>query len=177
MSDISFIAGSSPVASGVMVSADQVTIIGNGTVHDPLRVNPDVGGSSLSLAFEALIGIGGLVPGLPVVVGPSGAGGRPSIVGIGGPTAPRISGILVSIVGGVGVVQFGGVVDLPTADWDAVTGSTGGLEVGETYFVSMQGEPGLAPDAPSGSGFIIQIGQALSSTRLGLGLPFPFTQL
>jgi hypothetical protein len=192
MSDVSIIAGGPPSASAAVVSADQETILGNGTSFDPLRVNPDFvggggggggGGGVGLLTFPAANGVGvSLIPGLAVVTGAPMIGGLPSIFALGGRRAPRISGLVTSVTGGVGVVQFAGVVELTTVQWDAVvTGQVGGLQVGLIYYVDMIGAHGdfgrLVSTQPVGLGdFVIQVGLSIGPTRLLLGAPFPFTQ-
>ena len=65
----------------------------------------------------------------------------------------------------VGSVQTGGTFTATTAQWDAVTGESGGLTPGTKYFLSEATAGQLSTAAPS-TGFIKQIGTALSATDL-----------
>jgi hypothetical protein len=69
----------------------------------------------------------------------------------------------------VGNVQSDGVVTATTAEWDAVTGQTGGLTPGALYYLSADTEGELTTTPPSGAGeYIHVIGHALSTTELDL---------
>jgi len=64
-------------------------------------------------------------------------------------------------------VQFAGPLDLPTAEWDAVTGGTGGLTRGAYYYLSSATAGHLTTTEPSSEGtFGIRVGYALSTTTM-----------
>jgi hypothetical protein len=54
-----------------------------------------------------------------------------------------------------------------TAQWDVVTGQTGGLTPGAMYFLSNSTDGALTTTAPS-TGYICPIGRALSTTKMAL---------
>lgn len=62
-----------------------------------------------------------------------------------------------------------GDVTLTAAQWDAVTGQTGGLTSGATYFLSNVNVGQLTTTVPS-SGYIMAVGRATSSTVLLLAI-------
>lgn len=79
------------------------------------------------------------------------------------------------VVGGGPVpVQYLGPVHLTTAEWDAVTGQTGGLTTGDRYFTSHV-DPGKLVRATSitPGDFIVFVGTATSPTDLFLAITFP----
>ena len=66
-----------------------------------------------------------------------------------------------------GTVQTGDVLTATTTQWDAVTGQTGGLTTGATYFLSAATAGNLTTTAPSTAGqFRVPIGVALSTTDM-----------
>jgi hypothetical protein len=63
-------------------------------------------------------------------------------------------------------------VGLTTAQWDEVTGASGGLTAGAVYYLSATSLGGLTATAPTGSGtFVAQVGVALNDTSLLLSTP------
>ena len=72
--------------------------------------------------------------------------------------------------------QFGGVADFAAAIWDAVTGQSGGLTVGATYWVRDATLGFLTATRPTTGGhFATQVGFAISATQLQLQLSSPIT--
>lgn len=69
------------------------------------------------------------------------------------------------------VYQWAGPLSLSTAQWDRVTGGSGGLQTGASYYVS-QAAGGLLTTDPSGTTFTAYVGRALSPTTL-LIMPAP----
>lgn len=166
------IQGGSANQALAMVSADQETVIGNGTAGRPLRL-----GAALSFGFTADYVLDDdarvPIPGLPVVVdaappsfgiasvtsGSSGAGGRADAVAI-----------LIRVVEGGVVLRGAGVVVLDADLWDAVTGSTGGLASNANYYLGIDG--GLTTSPPTDPGtFLARVGIALSSVAMLLTTP------
>lgn len=74
-----------------------------------------------------------------------------------------------------GNIAIEGIVTATTGQWDSVTGQSGGLTSGSTYFVSNVTNGALTTTAPT-SGYVIPIGVALSSTQMELRFG-PITQL
>jgi len=64
-----------------------------------------------------------------------------------------------------GFIQTDGVLTATTAEWDAVTGGTGGLTPGAIYYLS--GTAGqLTTIPPAGSGqYVMKVGMAISTTE------------
>ncbi len=65
------------------------------------------------------------------------------------------------------LVKYAGPLRLTTAQWDAITGESGGLTRQARYFLSSATKGKLTQTAPVGSGdFVTQVGVALSATDL-----------
>jgi len=80
---------------------------------------------------------------------------------------------VVGLAAGIGIegssilVKYSGPIHLTTAQWDVVTGQTGGLTRGSIYFLSSATAGRLTTTAPSSEGdFVTQCGIALSATDL-----------
>lgn len=154
-------------AGDVSVTADGVTILGKGTIGDPLRRSP--GG-----AQEFTAGVV-LVPHPPVgtpvqvarvdahlgitTVQPSSAIESNNFNNNG-----RVNGVIRAVNGdGTVQVQMSGPLTLTTSQWDAITGSSGGLVLGTTYYLAQFPVIGGMVDASS-----VVPGQL--RTRIGVGL-------
>lgn len=71
-------------------------------------------------------------------------------------------------------VQVDGIFEATTGDWDAVTGQTGGLTEGETYYVDPDTPGKLTITAPTAWGdYVAPVGNALSSTELDIEIGAP----
>lgn len=79
------------------------------------------------------------------------------------------------VVGDPVFIQFAGVLHLETAQWDAVTGETGGLATGVPYYLSPGFQEGrLTQTPPSTPGnFVASAGVALSPTDFLIQLCAP----
>lgn len=74
--------------------------------------------------------------------------------------------ILNSAAGGI---RLGGVMEATTAQWDAVTGDTGGLIGGAKYFLDEFTPGAITRTAPTARGSIVSpIGEALNATDMRL---------
>lgn len=174
MTDVYVPFGGAPNPSATLVSADQRTILGDGTREDPLRLGatPQIVRAqfapplpaSPSLGESVAITDAGILPD-PVAVRP--AGSAP-----GG--LPNVFGLVVEIqVGDVPIVtvQTAGIVQLPVQTWNQVTGGTSGLAPGAIYYLSDLQQGGLIDHLPTTPhAFIEQVGVALSPTELLLSL-------
>lgn len=70
-----------------------------------------------------------------------------------------------------GSIQTDGVATGTTAQWDAVTGQTGGLTSGSVYFLSSATAGRLTTTAPTATGEYVQrVGRAISSTSLEISI-------
>lgn len=69
--------------------------------------------------------------------------------------------------------QYGDLLTLTTAEWDAVTGGSGGLTPGSPYYVSAATAGHLTTSAPgSGGQFVVPVGIATSPTTMRVQLSF-----
>lgn len=70
--------------------------------------------------------------------------------------------------------RYVGPVELTTAEWDAIAGTSGGLTTGATYYLSSTSAGKLTSVAPSASGsFVVAVGVATSRTTLLVGQHVP----
>lgn len=72
----------------------------------------------------------------------------------------------------LGDIQTDGVLTATTAEWDTVTGESGGLTVNTTYYLSEVTDGKLTSTPPS-SGYIVPTGLAVSTTQLKINLFTP----
>jgi hypothetical protein len=156
-------------AGDVPVTSDQVTILGSGTTEDPLRETPGPEGQEFSALFSG--GNAAARVGMPVVVvgGPEtnvvpSSSLTSSIPG----THEAANGVVSSIVDSGRVrVQTTGIVTLTTAQWDLVTGGSGGLVLGDTYYVSPSASGGLTTPRPATAGLLVDVvGVGISPTSM-----------
>lgn len=68
-----------------------------------------------------------------------------------------------------GAIAFSGVVSATTGQWDAVTGQTGGLTFGATYYLDNATAGKITSTAPA-SGFVVKMGVAMGTTKLALNI-------
>lgn len=115
--------------------------------------------------------VSNVVPGMAVY--------QPAASGVGlsqGVTAGLVGrcialSIRTTPAGEEGIFQYGGLVTLSTADWDAVAGTTGGLARGSFYYVSAATPGHLTSTKPSSEGTeAVRVGVALSAKTLLLGI-------
>lgn len=70
-----------------------------------------------------------------------------------------------------GAVQTDGFFTATTAQWDAITGQTGGLTPGAAYFLSAATAGRLTTTAPTATGqFVCYVGRAISGTVFEISL-------
>lgn len=103
------------------------------------------------------------------VVTPLSLDGQVGLASAGAITTASTSGIAATpgVAGGRANVRFSGLVTLTPEEWDAVTGGSGGLLAGSTYFVSDSIPGQITFSRPTTPGhFVTQIGLALSPTDL-----------
>lgn len=67
-----------------------------------------------------------------------------------------------------GNIAVAGMLEATTTQWDAVTGQSGGLTPGATYFLSNTTAGALTTTAPT-SGHVVPVGTAVGTTKLRLG--------
>jgi hypothetical protein len=88
--------------------------------------------------------------------------------------AAATSGVIglanAAIVNGVaGVIKTDDSLTLTTAQWDAVTGQSGGLTPGAKYFLSPTTAGMMTTTVPT-TGFLLPLGRALSSTLMAVSI-------
>lgn len=104
--------------------------------------------------------------GTPVVQDPSSASVLPGQATSG--VASRVTGLAsgAGVENGPVPVQYAGPLQLTTAQWDALTGGSGGLIRGEVYFLSiLLGKLSANPPVAGGQ-FVVAVGMATSATEL-----------
>jgi hypothetical protein len=75
-------------------------------------------------------------------------------------------------VSAAGICQIEGILVATTGQWDAVTGGSGGLTAGSVYYLSAATAGGITTTAPT-TGYVAQIGIALSTTELNIQIKQP----
>lgn len=177
MTDVQTSSGGRPSPSTAMVSADQLTILGNGTTDLPLTAGS--GGSSFLATFLADASFPPAL-GQAVVVG----GGAPSVglcnvlLGIG---SLPISGIVIALrdvvqegssITAEADIQSAAIVTLTGDDWDGVTGDSGGLTPGGAYYLHPTTVGMITSTKPTAIGQVVaQLGVAITTTQLAVYLP------
>lgn len=172
MTDTTTISGGRTTPAQAIATADQVTILGDGTTADPIRL-ASVGPTGFEADFVPDLPFTPVV-GTPVVVNADEttkpANANTEIFAVGLVTAIDSSGILPRVT-----VRTAGAVILTADEWDEVTGGSGGLTAGSLYFLDDVANGGLVDAAPVASGtFVCQVGTAINETTLLLSTPvFP----
>jgi len=170
MTQASTIAGGRATSALSIVSADQETIVGDGTTENPLRVAD--GAQSILCTYNAFQPA---VVGMPVNVTTgaitAGTVARVSAANKTTQTSASAIGLITEVVSSSIVrVQLSGLVTLTVAQWAAITGNPAGLVQSEGYWVSVAGQMDDVPPAVPGD-WIAQIGYALTDTIFLLGTP------
>lgn len=173
MPDVRILSGNQPTDVLVMVSADQETIVGNGTTADPLRAASGLAG----LRFDALVSnhvpvLGYAVSAAPELDGVTRVTPGDGRAGGGGP-GKQICGMIVELnpPDADARIQCGGLITLTIDEWDAVIagGGGGGLDPGEPYYLAIppQESGNIRTTRPPTSGtFFVLVGVAVNATTL-----------
>lgn len=69
-----------------------------------------------------------------------------------------------------GNIQTDGVLVATTAEWDAVTGQTGGLTPGSQYWLSAATAGRLTTTVPGAGNYCVPVGIALSTTEMEISI-------
>lgn len=188
MADHTRLSGSTANPSSAVVSADQQTILGNGTAEDPLRaglVDDTIRASFRGGSFEPL-------PGMPVFISfvpePGGVTTvQPTTVSAVSPLQQGFSafasvyGVIASVnLDGTVQVAARGSVTLTELEWEFSAGEVGGLTPGATYFAALGGLTAFVlsqqPDQRPGY-FATRVGVALNATTMLLAPSVPVQNL
>jgi len=166
MTDVRTSPAGQNVSSLAIVSADQVTIMGDGTAENPLRAaTADVSSGDFTANFAADTPVlGNAMRFTADVVRLATASGTK--------VQAAVVGLVVEFLGGSSVrCRFRGPVELTTAEWDIITGETGGLTVSEVYYLSDNSGVNAGELSVDPGSLIVQIGVALNATTMLVGLP------
>lgn len=157
-----------------MVTADQETILGNGTTQDPLRTGASTTGSfQAELTSSRVLGTAVRATTTTPTVGVVRVSGASSgITGGNFSELAQVVGLVVELGAGNAVnVRSQGLVTLTELEWSAVIEEGGALSPGLTYFLStVVGQITTTPPSASLS-FVVQVGIALNATTLLLSTP------
>lgn len=168
--------GGAPVADEVLVSADQVTILGSGTAIDPLRLaSASGGGSTFDAVVSSLASAGAYILGTAASV-TGFLNGEPQVGRCVGNTTVACAGLAVVAAAGPTFptkIQTDGIVTLTTAQWDAVAGTSGGLSAGDPYWVSESTAGHLTDVQPTTGHRVTLVGYGVSPTQLRLNIQPP----
>ncbi len=168
MSDVQVIAGSVPQPVGGLVAADQKTIFGDGSAGHPLTTNGGTaggGGQYTAQANRAVLPGELLQPASVFQVTP----GTHLVEPLAAPATLPHCGMALgaqATVGGDFTAQYNGIVTLTTAEWDAVAGTTGGLNRQTTYYADRSTAGHITSTAPTSGQAEVVAGIALNSTQL-----------
>jgi hypothetical protein len=180
MTDIRILTGGAPVDVLVMASTDQDTIIGNGTVSDPLRSSGVGSGTFVAQFDNPFSNPSEPRKGRPVVV----TSGDPDI-GICvvrtanadvGNLLPYVVGLIldpgvIGTGGGPVTVQTSGEITLTAEEWNFVVGNSQGLITGDVYYLDGSGFGQMFQNPPVSVGSAVtQIGVAISSVTMLFGI-------
>lgn len=73
-----------------------------------------------------------------------------------------------------GNIQIAGILEATTGQWDAVTGDTGGLAANAIYYLDKNTGGRLTTTAPTTADeYVVQVGQALSTTKMNIRITTP----
>ncbi len=119
----------------------------------------------------------------PIVVDQDWPPGTPVCAIAGGVQGAKADAIgtakLLGLMAGAGVegsrvlTKFDGPLELSTAEWDAIAGTTGGLTVGTTYYISAATKGKITATAPLGPNYVAPVGIAASATLMIVSGPVP----
>ena len=173
MTETRLTAGGIFTPSLALISADQETILGDGTSSNPLRLSSSGDDGFL---VGTLSGADAGDIGAAVYVSSS----------IGGFTFSKTANGSLLTSQSVGVVsEFNaltdevtiattGIVTLTTAQWDVHTGQSGGLTPGSIYYANSSGGALTVTQPATPTQFVAQVGIGFSATRMILSTPsFP----
>ena len=73
-----------------------------------------------------------------------------------------------------GSIQTDGILAATTAQWDIVTGDTGGLDAGAVYYLDPTTAGNLTVTAPTTtSQYVVRVGKAISTTEMEISIEAP----
>lgn len=69
--------------------------------------------------------------------------------------------------------QYAGLLELTTAEWDAIAGTTGGLTPNTTYYLSTAADGKIQSTLPTSPNYVCKVGTALSGRIMLIQLGGP----
>ncbi len=166
MTDIRISAAGQNVSSLAIVSADQETILGDGTAENPLRAVASGGVGTFTASFT---GSRDPIPGNALRCVADGVG---FAIANGAIEQAAVVALAEEFLGESTVrCRSRGLLELTTDQWDQVTGQTGGLTVGAVYYLSNNNLDHSGEISTDLGDFISQVGVAVNATTMLVGLP------
>ncbi len=172
MAQISIVAGGRGNIDVAMVSADQVTILGNGTTENPLRTASGGSGATLQATLSDLHQ--SALKGMIWTITSDDTATR-----LDANDGSRCIGLLTELIahpnGQVGTFQYSGEFVMTTDEWDAIAGTTGGLVAGALYFASLTTPGEISSGIIAPGDLALQIGIGKNPTTMILMIAPPVT--
>jgi hypothetical protein len=171
---LSISSGTVSLASGA-ASANVGTLGGalTGTLPNPGLATGSVTAATQSVALTSGEGVASTPAGAAVYIS---AAGTFKLAQANGITNGSIVGLAIATIaaGASGNIATSGTETLTTAQWDAVTGQTGGLTPGSAYYLDPATAGALTSTNPSTVGQVsVTVGRALSTTQMSLNIGSP----
>jgi hypothetical protein len=176
MSDSSITGGGIPLPAESYVTTDGITLRGSGVAESPLSIS----GNPQALGLDANIFAASVfAPGTPVY--PLAYNSTTNLTELAQAVATTAAdaGVIGLVMPGGNYnggfyVATGGLVTLTTAEWDAVVqGESGGLTVGQTYYLNSNGSQKPITTVQPATDQYVGIGTAISLTKMVLHITTP----
>ncbi len=162
MPEVHVLPGGSPQPIGGITSADQVTVFGDGTHGHPFTLDGGTagGGDKFTAQAHSAVTAGQLLQ-------MAFATGDKPVQPLAAPATSAFVGMAtVDAASGDFLVQENGIITLTTAQWDAVAGTTGGLNRQTVYYASRTTPGSITSVAPTSGQAQVVAGIALNTTQL-----------
>lgn len=166
MSDVSTLPGGASVPPP-LPNGDGLTV----TVASPIGalVSTDLG-TDLTIALEKQLATAAYPPGTPIYPNADGIHFTSAISSAAATSA--VVGLVTEQTAIGGPINFRdrGLMILPTASWDALTGGSGGLTPGAFYYLSAAAAGKLVTALPSGADSGVLIGKAINAKTMMISI-------
>ena len=178
MSDTTITESGLPIPAESYVTPDGLTIKGAGVDQSPITTD---GGLDTLGRFADLFTASAFLSGTPVYPLLYDAGTGLTELATGLASTAASSGVIGLVVNDAGLpyngglyLATGGVLELTTAQWDAVVqGESGGLVVGQTYYLNSNGGQKPITTTQPTSDQYVGLGTAFSPTKMSLKITTP----
>ncbi len=177
MTDVQLGSGGRPTPNTAMATADQITIVGNGTTDFPLSAGS--GGTTFLAQFQGFVthppavgqavSLFNLTPGI-------GIGVVTLVIGAAFPVCGILVGVRDIVIDGSELsatvdVQTAAIVTLTEDEWEGVTAGEG-LLPGSPYYLDPVALGFLTKTKPTTTNLVVaQVGVAITETQLAIYLP------